>query len=226
MSLPSVKLVDFMGSPLSIVNSARVSFGGRSETMSEKDWRLIRYLIKNDHSSPFRHVSFQFEIDAPVFTLRQWMKHQVGCAWNEISGRYVEFSPTYWEPEIWRGGSPDLKQGSRGIIEDPELSEIYRRAMSSSWEAYHELLDRGVCREQARTVLPLSLMSRCVWTASLQAVVHFLKLRLDHHAQEEIRLLAQGVRLCVESLSDDFEKLLSIMLGEEAHEGLHEGGEP
>lgn len=219
MSLPFVKLVDSMGTPLSIVNSARVSFGGRSETMSERDWKLVRYLIKNDHSSPFRHVSFQFEISAPVFVLRQWMKHQVGCSWNEISGRYVEFSPTYWEPEIWRAQASDLKQGSRGELEDPHLFEIYRSAMSSSWDAYEALLSRGVCREQARTVLPLSLMSSCVWSATLQAVVHFLKLRLDHHAQEEIRLLAQGVRLCVESLSDDFERLLSIMLDEDLHEG-------
>ena len=218
MSFPSVALVDSMGTPLSIVNSARVSFGRHSEEMSERDWKLVRYLWRNGHSSPFRHVSFQFKIEAPIFVLRQWMKHQVGCSWNEISGRYVEFSPTYWEPEIWRAQASDLKQGSRGELEDPHLSEIYRSAMSSSWEAYEELLRRGVCREQARTVLPLSLMSSCVWSATLQAVVHFLKLRLDSHAQEEIRLLAQGVRLSVEVLSDDFERLLSLLLDEVSDE--------
>ena len=210
----SVQLVDMMGSPLSVVNSARVSMGKHVDEMSEGDWRLIDYLWSHEHTSPFRHVQFQFHVKAPVFVLRQWMKHQVGCAWNEISGRYVQFDQEAWNPDAWRAQADKVKQGSAGpMAEDDALRAqmIYDRAIEASFKAYEELLSAGVCKEQARACLPLSLMSECYWSCSLHALVHFLKLRLDHHAQAEIRAYARAVLdsvLAVEGMP----RLLSIAL--------------
>ena len=191
-----VHLVDVMGSDLSIVNAARISFGRESESMNDKDRKLLRYLWNHQHTSPFRHATLQFHIKAPLFVLRQWMKHQVGCAWNEISGRYVKFNPEFYVPEVWREQHPSNKQGSQGEIADSKSAEIlYESNMKCAVEDYYELLAMGVCKEQARMVLPLSLYSECYWTASLQAVMHFLKLREDEHSQKEIRDYAQAVRV-------------------------------
>ena len=210
----SVQLVDMMGSPLSVVNSARVSMGRQADEMSEADWRLIDYLWSHEHTSPFRHVQFQFHVKAPVFVLRQWMKHQVGCAWNEISGRYVQFEHEAWSPDAWRAQADKVKQGSAGpMAEDDALRAqmIYDRAVEASFKAYEELLSAGVCKEQARACLPLSLMSECFWSCSLHALIHFLKLRLDHHAQLEIRCFAEAVRESVSAV-EGMPRLLSITL--------------
>ena len=210
----SVQLVDVMGSPLSVVNSARVSMGKQVDQMSEGDWRLIDYLWSHEHTSPFRHVQFQFHVKAPVFVLRQWMKHQVGCAWNEISGRYVQFDHEAWSPDAWRAQADKIKQGSAGLMaEDDALRAqmIYDRAIEASFKAYEELLSAGVCKEQARACLPLSLMSECYWSCSLHALIHFLKLRLDHHAQLEIRCFAEAVRESVLAV-EGMPRLLSMVL--------------
>ena len=190
-----------MGSAVSIVNAARVSMGKKVEQITEPDRRLLRYLWEHEHTSPFRHVQLQFHIKAPVFVLRQWMKHQVGCAWNEISGRYVTFNQEAWTPDVWRSQSPVIKQGSGADLEDgSDAAELYASAMRNSFNAYEALLALGVAKEQARLVLPLSLMSECYWTASLQAVIHFLRLRQDGHAQAEIRLFADAVRELVKQV--------------------------
>jgi thymidylate synthase (FAD) len=210
----SVQLIDVMGSPLSVVNSARVSMGKQVDQMSEVDWRLIDYLWSHEHTSPFRHVQFQFHIKAPVFVLRQWMKHQVGCAWNEISGRYVQFDREAWSPDAWRAQADKIKQGSAGpMAEDDALRAqmIYDRAIEASFKAYEELLSAGVCKEQARACLPLSLMSECYWSCSLHALIHFLKLRLDHHAQVEIRAYARAVCEAVSAV-EGMPRLLSLVL--------------
>ena len=210
----SVQLIDVMGSPLSVVNSARVSMGKQVDQMSEADWRLLDYLWSNEHTSPFRHVQFQFHVKAPVFVLRQWMKHQIGCAWNEISGRYVQFDHEAWSPDAWRAQADKIKQGSAGpMAEDDALRAqmIYDRAIEASFRAYEELLSAGVCKEQARACLPLSLMSECYWSCSLHALIHFLKLRLDHHAQVEIRAYARAVRESVSAV-EGMPRLLSIAL--------------
>jgi thymidylate synthase (FAD) len=210
----SVQLIDVMGSPLSVVNSARVSMGKQVDQMSEGDWRLIDYLWSHEHTSPFRHVQFQFHLKAPVFVLRQWMKHQVGCAWNEISGRYVQFDHEAWSPDAWRAQADKIKQGSAGpMAEDDALRAqmIYDRAIEASFKAYEELLSAGVCKEQARACLPLSLMSECYWSCSLHALIHFLQLRLDHHAQFEIRCFAEAVRESVSAV-EGMPRLLSLVL--------------
>ena len=201
-----------MGSAVSIVNAARVSMGKKVEQITEPDRRLLRYLWEHEHTSPFRHVQLQFHIKAPVFVLRQWMKHQVGCAWNEISGRYVTFDQEAWTPDVWRSQSPVIKQGSGADLEDgSDAAELYASAMRNSFNAYEALLALGVAKEQARLVLPLSLMSECYWTASLQAVIHFLRLRQDGHAQAEIRLFADAIRELVKQV-DGLDLVLSICL--------------
>jgi thymidylate synthase (FAD) len=201
-----------MGSAVSIVNAARVSMGKKVEQITEPDRRLLRYLWEHEHTSPFRHVQLQFHIKAPVFVLRQWMKHQVGCAWNEISGRYVTFDQEVWTQTAWREQSPLVKQGSGADLEDgSDAAEIYASAMRNSFNAYEALLALGVAREQARLVLPLSLMSECYWTASLQAVIHFLRLRQDGHAQAEIRAYADAIRELVKQV-DGLDLVLSICL--------------
>ena len=191
-----VELVDVMGDARSVVNAARVSMGRHVTEMGEADARLIRYLWEHEHTSPFRHVTFQFRLRAPIFVVRQWQKHQIGCSWNEISGRYVTFEDEAWRPERWRAQSAAVKQGSAGPLDDLsalDAATLYEEAMAHAFETYQRLLALGVAKEQARAVLPLSLMTECFWTASLQAVLHFLKLRLDAHAQEEIRDFARAV---------------------------------
>ncbi len=195
-----VELVDVMGDAVTVVNAARVSMGRHVTDLGDADRRLLRYLWEHEHTSPFRHVTLQFRIKAPVFVLRQWMKHQVGCAWNEISGRYVTFKDEVWLPQRWRAQSAKLKQGSEGPLDDVSAlgaATLYEEAMANAFETYQRLLLIGVAKEQARMVLPLSLMSECYWTASLHAVIHFLKLRLDLHAQEEIRDFARAVEKLV-----------------------------
>lgn len=209
-----VQLIDVMGDARTVVNAARVSMGRHVTEMGEADERLIRYLWTHEHTSPFRHVTLQFRIKAPIFVLRQWMKHQVGCAWNEISGRYVTFNDEVWLPQMWRAQSAKLKQGSEGPLDDVDAlsaSLIYQEAVTASLMAYHRLLRLGVAKEQARMVLPVSLMSECYWTASLHAVLHFLKLRLDLHAQEEIRDYARAVEALVKQV-DGLDYVLHVAL--------------
>lgn len=200
-----VALTDKMVSPvdLKVVNSARISMGKQTEEMGERDERLIRFLAENEHTTPFRHSYVTFHIKAPIFVLRQWMKHQVGCSWNEISGRYVEFEPDdMWSPspDEWRESADSVKQGSGGAL-GVDLGEVATQTFDSclreAYESYRALISLGVCREQARACLPVALFSECYWTASLQAVGHFLKLRLDSHAQLEIREYAAAVKAII-----------------------------
>jgi thymidylate synthase (FAD) len=194
-----IKYVDHMGTDLSIVNSARVSFGKQVTEIQKRDQKLINYLWSHEHTTPFRHAYMTFHIKAPIFVLRQWQKHQVGCSWNEMSGRYVVFDCEFYEPTSYRKQSNDNKQGSYGEIEEQnEASLIYETAMTYSIRDYKRLIEMGVCKEQARMLLPNSLYTECYWTASLQAVMHFLKLREDSHAQLEIQKYAKGIRTICE----------------------------
>lgn len=196
-----VELIDHMGSDLSVVNAARVSFGKKKKEFDGKDKKLIKYLWEHKHTSPFRHASLQFHIKAPIFVLRQWMKHQVGCSWNEISGRYVKFDYEFYIPDNFRKQSENNKQGSYGSVEEQEKAmQVYETAMIYSTRDYQRLLDMGVCKEQARAVLPVALYSECYWTCSLQAVLHFINLRDEKHAQLEIQEYARGVKELIRPL--------------------------
>lgn len=201
-----VELVDYMGDDLTVVNSARVSFGKRKDELDDDDIRLINYLAKNAHDSPFRHVQFQLHIKAPEFVMRQWYKHVVGAeatsshpvkdhAWNEISQRYTEVDEFYI-PDTWREQSTDSKQASGGEVDDPhdEAGETYIALLSYSQNVYQRLLDIGVAREQARIILPLSVYTEVYWTASFQALMNFIELRDNEHAQWEIQQYAKAVK--------------------------------
>jgi len=207
-SISTVELVNSMGSAKTIVDVARVSFDKGFITdcelkavkmypeLDDRDKRLIRYLWTHKHTTPFRHNFFSFHIVAPIFVLRQWMKHQVGCSWNEASGRYIQFKNGVYSPQSFRESIKNVKQGSGGELpRDLQLQcvEIYEEACRDSLHAYNRLLERGVCREQARMLLPLSLYTSAVWSCSLHALLHFFELRLDQHAQKETRDFAMAV---------------------------------
>lgn len=196
----SISWIDLFGDELTIVNAARVSFGVEKKVLDDRDRRLIHYLVKHEHSSPFRHVFFRFKIYAPEFVMRQWYKHVVGAewtsthpsqlhGWSEISGRYVPMDEIY-TPKKWRLQSKDNKQGSDGLLPDTEqmiCSTLYSECMGVIQDTYQKLLEHGVAKEQARLLLPMSTLTSVVWTCSLQTVLHFIRLRCDPHAQEEIR---------------------------------------
>ena len=207
-----VEYVDHMGSDLSVVNAARVSFASISTSWTDRDGKLLKYLWDHEHTSPFRHSSISFRIKAPIFVLRQWMKHQVGCAWNEQSARYTEIKEGFYYPDHFRLQDTKNKQSSIGSLSDAEedqalilIDEVYNLAYGN----YQQLLKMGVCREQARIVLPVATYSECIWTASTQSIMHFLRLRLDENAQFEIREYAQAV---CDITSSIFPKTMDLLL--------------
>jgi thymidylate synthase (FAD) len=202
----SVTLIDHMGSDLSVVNAARVSFHKESEwahepdgwldssekRLSEKDAKLIGYLAKHGHWTPFAHAFLSFRIKAPIFVARQLVKHQVGLAWNEVSRRYVDDEPEFWLPEVWRGKPVNAKQGSSGVVEVSEDYELYE-VLGATVDLYNSLLAIGVAPEQARMVLPQNMMTEWIWSGSLAAFARVCKLRLDPHAQKETQEIAQMI---------------------------------
>ena len=196
-----VELVDTLGNDLTVVNSARVSFGKRKDVFDNGDRRLVKYLAKYKHFSPFRHIQPQFHIKAPEFVMRQWYKHVVGIetssnssvkdhAWNEISGRYVPVED-YYNPTVFRAQSDDNKQASEGEAENQSACKHHwDMAMFHAKNHYEELLKQGVAKEQARSILPLNQYTEVYWTASFQAVMNFIELRYEKTAQWEIQQYA------------------------------------
>jgi thymidylate synthase (FAD) len=202
-----VERIDSLGSDLTVVNSARVSFGKRKDTLEASDEKLIGYLARHRHWSPFRHVQLQFHCKVPEFVARQWYKHVVGIAysevptvdhaWNEVSLRYVDASTfDLYEPAVFRQQSTDNKQASSDkAVEDADgaLLRGYQEHCKQSLVLYHQLVESGVAKEQARALLPLAIYTEFYWTASLQAVVNFIKLRQHPGAQYEIRVYADAI---------------------------------
>lgn len=184
----SAVLIQQMGGDLSVVNAARVSFAKQSFSVTEADKKLIRYLAKHNHWTPFGHASATFLIKAPIFVARQLVKHQVGLVWNEVSRRYVDDEPEFWLPETVRGRAANVKQGSDDNL-SPATQDDARRAIETatqaSLESYRELLRAGVAPEQARMVLPQNTLTEWWWTGSLAAWARVCQLRLDPHAQAE-----------------------------------------
>lgn len=206
----NVELVDHMGSDLSVVNAARVSFAKEAKEMEERDERLIKYLAKHGHWTPFGHTAVSLRIRAPIFVARQLGKHQVGLVWNEVSRRYVDDPPEFYMPESWRLKADNVKQGSSeetvkqvvlwaGVSDDdPDrvVVDIAEHALNITEAAdfvYRELLEAGVCPEQARMVLPQSMYTEWIWTGNLMSFANMCKLRLDPHTQKETRDVAQLV---------------------------------
>tara|TARA_R110000751_G_scaffold46192_3_gene104172 strand:+ start:571 stop:1251 length:681 start_codon:yes stop_codon:yes gene_type:complete len=202
--------IDHMGSDLSVVNAARVSFGKKSHfegrvggpnVLSSRDTKLVNYLAKHKHISPFGHAFASFHIKAPIFVARQLVKHKF-LRWNEISRRYVDDEPELYVPDVWRGRSADKKQGSEGTVELPAYAHI-----TSSWKGYEgkgnyysislhvykDLLKHGVAPEQARMVLPQSTMTEWYWSGSLDAFADMCRLRCATDTQAETRAVADDI---------------------------------
>ena len=195
-----VTYVDHMGDDLSVVNAARVSFGKKSDYMPRihngepkvlqyKDDRLIKYLAKHKHKSPFNHAFATFHVKAPIFVARQLVKHEY-MPWNEISRRYVVVDPELYEAPIWRGRSEDKKQGSYGEVESNANVLYYNK---NALMMYKQLIDEGVAPEQARMVLPQSMMTEWYWSGTLYAFAKMCGLRLKEDTQAETRVVAEKV---------------------------------
>src|SRR3990167_10615310 len=152
--ISSVELVRVSGSDIDVVNAARVSFGKFVTELDEKDIKLINYLMKHDHTSPFEHNQLSFRIKAPIYVIRQWMRHRMS-SYNEISYRYVESALEFYIPAVWRNQAVSNRQGSCGEFKDDNLFITYQAFLNQAAQTYHDLLAAGVCREQARGVLPL-----------------------------------------------------------------------
>lgn len=202
-----------MGSDISVVNAARVSFNKQSyfeyedenpfiQYVSDKDCKLIKYLADHNHFSPFCHAFLSFRIKAPIFVARQLAKHQVGLSWNEVSRRYVDEEPEFFFPNEWRGKPINSKQGSNGIIKEKPIDPIHLPRMTYDGfdsktlceillDWYLTNINNGMAPEQARMILPLNTMTEWIWSGSLLAFIRVCKLRLDKHAQKETRDVAE-----------------------------------
>lgn len=210
-----VTLVDHMGSDLTVVNAARVSFDKESEWdyhpenpdtnyglpyLKDSDAKLIGYLAKHNHWSPFAHTSVQLRVKAPIFVARQLVKHQVGGVWNEVSRRYVDSEPEFWFPEVWRGRPVNAKQGSSGVMNlaglnyDPVI--VAKQALS----VYQDMIEYGVAPEQARMILPQNMQTEWYWTGSLMFFVRVCRERLAPGAQAETRDVAEQIAEVVAQL--------------------------
>tara|TARA_R100000951_G_scaffold116392_1_gene128004 strand:+ start:759 stop:1397 length:639 start_codon:yes stop_codon:yes gene_type:complete len=190
-----VELIESMGSDLSVVNAARVSFSKMADKFTDKDEKLINYLAKHNHWTPFSQVQYQVRISAPIFVARQWFKHQIGITRNEVSRRYVDFTPEFYETRLWRKRPENKKQGSSdtSFFSETELDTvgfIYSDAVRHASDAYHALIDKNVAPEQARAVLPQAMYTEWVETGSLAAGARVMGLRDQSDAQKEIRDLS------------------------------------
>ena len=186
-----VDLIDHMGTDLTVVNAARVSFDKTSSTLDEKDIKLIKYLAKHNHWSPFSHCFLQFRVKAPIFIARQLAKHQVGLSWNEVSRRYVDSPPEFYEPETWRGKPENVKQGSDGEAKSQYFPNLYLGDVTElALNNYDKMIVQGVAPEMARMVLPQNMYTEWYWSGSLYAFSRVCQLRLDKASQSEVQEIA------------------------------------
>ena len=203
-----VDYIQHCGSDLTVVNAARVSFdkesvldvhegpikGQYTYTINDKDKRLVQYLARHQHTSPFNHSFLTVRVKAPIFVARQLVKHKF-MPWNEISRRYVDSEPEFYKPEVWRKRSEDKKQGSadEGVDDQSLWVDEYSMVKYECWELYHQMLSAGVCPEQARMVLPQSVYTEWYWSGTLGAFLDMLKLRLKPDTQQETRKIAEMI---------------------------------
>jgi len=195
-----VELIDSMGTDISVVNAARVSFHKKSyiyyddddpsvEYICEEDKKLINYLAKHNHWSPFAHTCLSFRIKAPIFVARQLAKHQIGLSWNEVSRRYVDEEPEFYFPKEWRGKPITSKQGSNGKFDPNQIDynlDMWSRTLClNSLDLYQKCVKDGLCPEQARMILPQNMMTEWIWTGNVASFGRVCKLRLDPHTQKE-----------------------------------------
>jgi len=203
MSTIEVELLDRMGSDLTVANAARVSFAKHHKSLTTGDVKLIKYLAKHNHWTPFGHVQLQFRVKAPVFVARQLVKHQVGLVWNEVSRRYVDEPPDFYNPELWRIRAEDKKQGSSDevLTHDSVVFSEYWDLMTKAAELYEFMVQgKNIAPEQARMILPQSMMTEWYWTGSLAAFARVVNLRTTPDAQLECRLVANLIDNTISSV--------------------------
>ena len=206
----TVELIDSMGTDLTIVNAARVSFDKESNwehndgcniRLSTQDEKLINYLAKHNHWSPFAHTSIQLRVNAPIFVARQMVKHQVGGVWNEVSRRYVDDEPVFYFPDKWRKRAENVKQGSSEesiyceemFFKNYSINDKLRDVLPDVIQLYTDMLEAGLAPEQARMILPQNMMTSWYWTGSLMFFHRVYKQRTDAHAQLETQEVAQQI---------------------------------
>lgn len=197
-----VERLDVFGDDLTVVNAARVSFAKESSVLSMADEKLIRYLARNNHITPFFHPQVRFRLRMPIFVAREWFRHTVGFSRNEVSRRYVDSKPSYWKPvDALRLRDKSVKQGSKDELHARENEILGRwcKLEAEVTEFYEELLGEGIAPEIARGILPQSMHTEFIETGSLYAYARLCKLRLDPHAQKEIREYAERISACLES---------------------------
>lgn len=187
--ISSVSLIRASGSDLDVVNAARVSYGKVSKELTERDRNLIKFLMEHGHSSPFEHNQLSFRVKAPLYVTKQWMRHRMN-SYNEISLRYVKAPVEFYIPPYWRSPDKDNRQVSVGGFKNAELTQAYKQLIEHSYKTYEQLLEAGVCREQARGVLPTCTYSEFIFTCNLHSLMHFLKLRCGKDSQKEIQAYA------------------------------------
>lgn len=209
--MADVELLHCMGDDLMVVDAARVSFSKMSKwdvdthnkrVLSVRDIGLINYLATHNHWSPFSHPQVQFRIRMPLIIANQWFKHVVGFARNSVSRRYVSEMPTVFNPAPWRKSAPHIKQGSLNEeVDRPQICDtIYKSSCDLALKTYQELLEQGVAPEQARMVLPVAMYTEFIETASLYGYARLCRLRLEGHAQKEVRDYAAQISLILEKL--------------------------
>lgn len=205
-----VTYMNHMGSDLTVVNSARVSFDKAKSKFDESDAKLLNYLAKHNHWTPFAHPQISVRVTAPIFVARQLFKHKVGLTENEVSRRYVDYVPKVYKP-TWRVRAENKKQGSGGELAEYEMinaDSIYKQSIEAALWAYEKLLEQGVCPEQARAVLPQSMITEWIWTGSLHAMWRVCKQRLDPHAQKESQEIALKIKELIANLFPNSYKAL------------------
>jgi thymidylate synthase (FAD) len=190
--ISSVQLVRHSGSDVDVVNAARVSYGKFVTELSARDEKLIGFLMEHHHTSPFEHNQLSFRVKAPIYVMRQWIRHRMN-SYNEISYRYVKAPLEFYIPTHWRYQDTQNRQGSVGIFHDEALREHYLQSITVAKETYEHLLEKGVAREIARGLLPVCTYTEFIFTSNLHSLMNFLKLRLEAGAQWEIRVFAQAL---------------------------------
>jgi thymidylate synthase (FAD) len=219
-----VEYIRHMGDDLAVIDAARVSFnkasaweitkqadGQTHRVLNNKDARLLKYLAENKHWTPFAHPQVTIRITIPIYVARQLAKHQVGGVVNEVSRRYVAYTPDLDVPEQWRKSAANVKQGSSDqlVSIDPSFREQIDKTMKSTTQLYEDLLLAGVCPEQARVVLPVCSETTWIWTGSLIFFARVCKLRLDAHAQKETRDVAERIsRIMAELFPESWQALM------------------
>ena len=196
-----VELIDKMGSDLSVVNAARVSYDKQKTEFDDSDAKLIKYLADHNHWSPFAHASVQFRIEAPIFVARQLVKHQVGLVWNEVSRRYVNDEPTFFEPHVWRAKPKNSKQGSGGVAESQYFPNLYYKDIHElALASYKKMIIQGIAPEQARMILPQTMNTTWYWSGTLYAFARVCNLRCKPDSQVETQMVADQIDVLAKEL--------------------------